>query len=187
MIVGLVGPNASGKGEAAACLAADGFGVFSLSDVVREEAAARGLPPERDVLIRTGQQLRRQFGAGVLAERILPRLGPRAVVDSIRSPAEVAVLRRREDFRLLGIDAPTALRWKRAVERGRAGDAPSLEEFRLQEARENTQDPESQQVLAALALADEKLDNDGSLEELRRRVRGVVSSWERDLSVFSKD
>jgi hypothetical protein len=54
-----------------------GFAVHSLSDVVREEAAARGLPPERGHLIEVGNDLRRLFGPGALAERIVPRLAGR--------------------------------------------------------------------------------------------------------------
>jgi len=50
-----------------------GFACHSLSDIVREEAARRGLPPEREHLIRIGNLLRQEGGAGVLAERILLR------------------------------------------------------------------------------------------------------------------
>ncbi len=177
MIIGLVGPNASGKGEAAAHLARLGFPVVSLSDVVREEAARRGLPAEREHLIAVGQQLRAAEGPGVLAERILARLGARGVVDSIRSPAEIAVLRRREDFRLLGIDAPVELRWKRAMERGRAGDATDLESFRRQEALENTSCPTAQQVRRALAEADLLISNDGTLDQLRGKVEQALAAW----------
>ncbi len=178
MIIGLAGPNASGKGEAAALLAERGYSCHSLSDIVREAAKAQGLPPEREHLIRIGQELRREGGAGVLAERILERLGERAVVDSIRAPAEVEVLRRRPDFRLLAVDAPVALRFERAMERGRAGDATTLEAFHAQEARENSDDPAAQQVMRAIALADERVLNDASREELHARILAVVTAWE---------
>ena len=82
LVIGLTGPNAAGKGEVAAHLASLGFKVHSLSDVVREEAARQDLPPERANLIRIGNGLRRQGGAGVLAQRILSRLEDRAVVVS---------------------------------------------------------------------------------------------------------
>ena len=69
LIVGVTGPNAAGKGEVSAYLRALGFAVHSLSDIVREEAAARGLPPEREHLIRIGTLLREEGGPGVLAAR----------------------------------------------------------------------------------------------------------------------
>ncbi len=169
-MLGLTGPNAAGKGEAAAYLRDRGFAVHSLSDVVREEAAARGLAPERDALIEVGNDLRRAGGPGVLAERILPRLGTRDVVDSIRNPAEVEVLRRVRGFHLLGIDAPVEVRFRRSRARARAGDPETLEGFREKERRENTSDPHAQQLAGTLALADTVLDNRADLAALRAEL-----------------
>jgi dephospho-CoA kinase len=78
LYIGLTGPNASGKGEVARILAARGFTLHSLSDVVREEATRRGLDHSRENLILTGTALRQQRGEGALAERILPMLSPRS-------------------------------------------------------------------------------------------------------------
>ena len=61
LVIGLTGPNASGKGEVGDYLAQRGFKLHSLSDIVREEAAAHGLAPEREHLIRIGNELRRQL------------------------------------------------------------------------------------------------------------------------------
>jgi hypothetical protein len=103
LVLGITGPNAAGKGEVSAYLKTLGFEVHSLSDIVREEAAARRLPPEREHLIRVGTLLRERDGLGVLAERLVPRLGSRDVVDSIRNPAEVATLRHVPGFVRSGI------------------------------------------------------------------------------------
>ena len=178
MVIGLTGPNACGKGEVATHLARQGFALHSLSDIVREEARARGLPPEREHLIRIGQELRRAEGPGVLAERLLPRLTAKAVVDSIRAPAEVAVLRSRPDFGLVAIDAPVEVRWRRAVERQRAGDATDLESFRAQEQLENRDDPASQQVMRAMEMADAHIVNDGTIDELHAKIDQLVARWE---------
>ena len=180
-MLGLTGSNAAGKGEVAERLRRKGFAVHSLSDIVREEAAARGLPPERENLIRMGNELRRQGGAGVLAERILPRLGRRDVVDSIRNPSEVEVLRRLGSFVLLGVVAPIELRFDRARNRGRAGDPDTLARFREREEQENTTDPHAQRLAATLALADLVLSNGGSLEDLEREIERVLELVERSL------
>ena len=177
-MLGLTGSNAAGKGEVAERLRRNGFAVHSLSDIVREEAAARGLAPERENLIRVGNELRRQGGAGVLAERILPRLGRRDVVDSIRNPSEVEVLRRLASFVLLGVVAPVELRFERARSRARAGDPETLEAFRAREDEENTTDPHAQRLAATLALADHVLSNRGSLEELEREIERVLAQLE---------
>lgn len=176
MLLGLTGPNAAGKGEVARLLARRGWPVHSLSDVVRDEARARGLGVERIVLIEVGTDLRSRFGPGVLAERILEKVHGDAVIDSIRSPFEVEVLRRRPDFTLVGVDAPIAVRWRRAVERGREGDVPDFDTFVAREQLENRDHPNSQQLVRTLSLADLVVVNDGSLEQLEQAVDGVVRS-----------
>jgi len=178
LVIGLTGPNAAGKGEVAEHLRRRGFEIHSLSDIVREEAARRGLPPEREHLIRIGNLLRREGGAGVLAGRILPRLRGRAVVDSIRSPAEVAVLRGLPRFLLLGVRASEELRFQRSLARGRPGDPATLEEFRARERQENAVDPSGQKLDETFLLADCQVSNDAGLEELRRAVDRVLAGLE---------
>jgi len=156
-------------------LAARGFTVRSLSDVVRDEATRRGLDHTRDSLIRIGVELRTEGGPGALARRILPSLGRRGVVDSIRNPGEVEVLRTLDRFVLLGIDAPQALRFERSVRRGRLGDGSTLEEFARKEERENSTTVAGQQLLATLALADRVIRNDATIEDLHQRTRRALA------------
>ncbi len=141
---------------------------------MREEATRRGLDHSRDQLIRVGVDLRAQHGPGALAQSVLPRLEGRSVVDSIRNPGEVEVLRRLRHFLLLGIDAPQALRFERSLLRGRLGDGATLEEFARKEERENSTTQAGQQLLATLALADVVIDNDGTIADLRRKVREAL-------------
>ena len=174
-VIGLTGPNSSGKGKTAEILVEElGYAPHSLSDMLREEARRRGLEPVRDVLIPLGNELRRARGAGVLAELLIERLCPPALVDSIRNPAEVEVLRRVPGFVLLAIDAPVELRHARSLERARPGDARTIEEFNEKEQRENTADPSAQQLAATAALADVVISNSGSLRDLRREVLDAV-------------
>jgi dephospho-CoA kinase len=178
LVLGLTGSNAAGKGEVAAHLRELGFAVHSLSDVVRDEATARGLEPKREHLIRIGNELRLRFGAGALAERILPRIGRRDVIDSIRNPAEVEVLRRIPCFVLVGVSAPAELRFRRSLERARPGDPATLDEFRRREAQENSSDPNSQRLEATFGLADRTVRNDGDLPDLHRAIERLVAEIE---------
>jgi dephospho-CoA kinase len=175
LVIGLTGPNAAGKGEVARYLATLGFQVHSLSDVVREEAARRRLPPEREHLIRIGNDLRRSGGPGALARQISARLGAKDVVDSIRNPAEVAVLREVPGFVLFGVTAPTRLRFERSVTRARAGDPQTLAEFEERERQENGAAPEAQQLDATFRLADRVLVNDGDLAGLSAQVERLLA------------
>ncbi|MDH4197567.1 MAG: AAA family ATPase, partial [Candidatus Aminicenantes bacterium] len=99
-LIGLTGTNGAGKGEAAKYLASLGYASYSLSDILREELAARGEAATRDNLIRVGNELRARFGPDILALRTLKKLPPggRAVIDSIRNAREVAAFRRQPDF-----------------------------------------------------------------------------------------
>jgi len=179
LIVGLTGPNAAGKGEAARVLKGLGLAYHSLSDIIREEAVARGLTTGRDDLIATGNALRKEGGPGALAERILPRLGKRDIVDSIRNPSEVEVLRTVPGFVLLGVDAPIETRFERARGREGRGDAlENLEAFRAKEEEENTRDPAAQRLRATFALADHVLANDGTIESLEANLHAWLDTFE---------
>jgi dephospho-CoA kinase len=176
LYIGLTGPNASGKGEVARILAEWGFTLHSLSDVVREEATRRGLDHSRESLILTGTSLRQMHGEGALAERILPLLTSRSVIDSIRNPAEILVLRSLPGFHLLGVDAPEALRYQRSRTRGRAGDGDTLEEFQRKERLEKSDRGPGQQLGVCFSMADVVVNNDGTLQDLRRRVEQALAS-----------
>ena len=120
--------------------------------------------------------MREGGGPGVLARRILSRLGDRDVVDSIRNPSEVEVLRGLPRFALIGVSAPRELRFRRSLVRGRAGDPRTLEEFRRREEQENTTDPNAQQLEATFRLVDQAIGNDGDLEDLHRAIDHMLSS-----------
>jgi dCMP deaminase len=178
MILGVAGPYAAGKGEVVAYLRERSFAALSLSDVIREELAARGLDETRERMIETGRELRARFGEAVLAERLLPRVQAdrNTVVDSIRHPAEVAALRAAATrFRLVWVDAEPAARLERLRGRGRGGDPDSRAELERLEGRElGGADPAGQQLLAVRALADDVIRNDGSLDELHAAIQEVL-------------
>lgn len=178
MIVGLTGKFAAGKGTVAEVLRARGFVFHSLSDVIREELAARGLPESRENLTATGNAMRRADGPAALALRISPRLGDGRdhIVDSIRNPAEVEVLRNVPGFFLLGVDADQRTRFERLRARNRVGDPTTFEQFAELEAREtHSTDPTTQQLLATWQLADVVVDNDGTVDELATEVARVLA------------
>jgi dephospho-CoA kinase len=106
MILGIAGPYGSGKSAVVSFLAEASFVPLSLSDVLREELATRGLEETRERMIELGNELRRAEGADALARRLASRISSdrNYVVDSIRHPAEVLSLRElAKDFRLLWI------------------------------------------------------------------------------------
>lgn len=173
-LIGLTGPNGAGKGEAAAFFAARGYAHRSLSDIIREELAAAGLPADRDHLIAKGNELRRKGGPDILARRLLKLVTGPTVIDSIRNPAEVERLRKEDGFILLAVDAPAPLRFERARRRGRDESAATLEEFLRKEAEERSSNPAAQQIHRCFEMADAVVSNDGTLEELHSRLEAFL-------------
>lgn len=177
MIIGLTGRNGAGKGTVATWLQERGLRYTSLSDELRADLRRRGLEPTRDNLIVGGRRLREEGGAGVLAQLVLQRLereGGDAIVDSVRNPAEVEVLRGRSDFRLLEVRAQRRTRYDRIRARDRAGDAASYEEFvRHEEAELNSEDPAAQRLVATAAMADLRVDNDGNPAALQQALAAL--------------
>tara|TARA_B100001113_G_scaffold10088_1_gene7993 strand:- start:218 stop:757 length:540 start_codon:yes stop_codon:yes gene_type:complete len=178
VLVGLTGRNASGKSTLVGWFSDKGLRSVSCSDSIRAWLREQGVDTTREALIEGGRELRRRGGAGVLAEMLLEILdGEDAVVDSIRTPAEVEALRSRGDFFLIEVRADEEARWQRMNARGRAGDPLEKETFLSQEAAEAKSDDEAGQALdATAALADITIINDGTIEELEDKLESVWSS-----------
>ena len=178
MIIGLTGKNGSGKTEVCEYLKSRGFAYRSLSDEIRNEIRRQGKEIDREILIEVGNRLRGDFGPGILAERIVRDLeaDQNYVIDSIRNPSEVEVLRKRGGFTLLGIDADPEIRFERSRKRGRENAAGTLEQFLNEERKElDSEDPAQQQLNATGRLADLTVANNGSLDELHRRLDQILA------------
>ncbi|MDR1728551.1 MAG: AAA family ATPase [Acidobacteriota bacterium] len=173
MIIGLTGKNGAGKTAVCDYLRERGFEYASLSDAIRGEIRARGLDVTRERLIEVGTELRERSGAGVLAERVLAALQSEHnyVIDSIRNPAEVAALRQRPDFTLFSLEADARTRFERSLARAREHAATTFEQFMAEEGRELASDnPAAQQLEATLRLADVTIPNDGTIDDLHKRL-----------------
>jgi dephospho-CoA kinase len=171
LVIGITGRNCAGKDTFADLLEARGFERYSLSDALREELRARGAPITRPALIELGRELREAEGPAVLAERMKKMLRTdRVTLVSVRSPAEVASLRELAGFVLVSVDAPAAERFRREVSRSREQAVQTLAEFEELERREESTDPNAQQLGATIALADHVLANGGSQAALEERA-----------------
>ncbi len=173
-LIGLTGLNASGKGTVAEYLIEKGFSYYSLSDIVRDYATEKGLDHSRENLIVCGNELREKFGPSVLAKRALEKIkedgSSKPVVDSIRNVFEIEELRKIPGFLLIGIDAPVETRFERSKKRGRIGFETNLQDFIAVEQKENSEDPEKQQLFKCLESADIVIINNGSLKDLETRI-----------------
>ncbi len=148
--------------------------------MIRDDLREKGVAETRERMIESGNALRAARGPGGLAHALADRLLPdrNYVVDSIRHPAEVEVLRAQTNsFRLIWITADEWVRLERLRSRGRGGDPETLDELRRLEGRElESGDPAGQQLLAVRDEADEVIRNDGTLDELHEQLHRLLRS-----------
>ena len=175
MIIGLTGTNASGKTSILKYLISKNFDHFSLSDVIRDELSQRNLEHSRDNMRQVGNELRERYGPSVLAIRTKKKIkSSRVVIDSIRNKYEVQELRNLPDFYLIALDAPLEVRFKRAMARGRQENAMNIETFRRLEEKEKSKDSTAQNIDQCMNLADIHIYNDGSHEDLHRKIDDIL-------------
>jgi len=175
VVIGITGRNCAGKDTVADVLEARGFERHSLSDAIREDLRSRGVEITRSALIGRGRELRELEGPAVLADRMKRLMRTeRVALISVRSPAEVESLRALPGFTLLSVDAPIEVRFDRELGRSREGAVRTLAEFVELERREDTTDPNAQQLAATLTLADHHIVNADSLADLEAQVARLL-------------
>jgi len=182
-IIGLVGPIASGKGEVAKYLKELGFAYQSLSDRLREDLVAIGVPLTRENLQNYGNLLRENYGNRILAERTAQMLEDaegNICIDSIRNPGELMYLRENLGAIIIGINAREEQRliWYLQRSRARGEDGATAEDFYKAAQRDLGlgEGDSGQQVKACLELSDFVLYNHGSKEALYEQMSEILAS-----------
>ncbi len=176
MIIGLTGSLAAGKEVVSDFFKEKNFVYFSLSQEVRSVAKERGIELTRKNLQDLGNELRETEGIGVLAKRILNKIkensNPNIIVDGIRNPAEIDVLKELNNFFLIAVDAPKKIRFDRFVKRNRESDPKIWEEFLKVDARDKGEGESEtgQGVGKCMGRADFTLENNSTLEEIQNKL-----------------
>ncbi|MGB9883036.1 MAG: AAA family ATPase [Microgenomates group bacterium] len=182
MIIGVVGQIACGKGVLKDCLVNQfGFASFSLSSIVHQEAQKRNIKNiTRKDLQDIGDDLRKKYGRDILAKRALQIIknskNSRWVIEGIRNPAEVELLKKQDDFVLIGIKSKRTLRFKRLLERNKPWDPKNWQDFLKVDRRDlgKGQEKEGQQVGKCLAYCDYVLTNNKDKEDFQRKVNKLL-------------
>ncbi len=176
MIIGLTGSLAAGKGVVSGFLKKQGFVYLSLSDELREIAKEKKIELTRENLQDLGNQMREERGTGILAKLITDKIRNqkyiKAVVDGIRNPAEIAELEKLDNYFLVSVDAPEEIRFRRLIARNRESDPKTLEDFLKVDARDKGigEKETGQSVGKCMTKADFTLINEGTIEEINRKV-----------------
>lgn len=178
MIIGITGAIASGKSVLVENLIEKGFIYLKLSEEVREEAKKLSIAIERTALQDLGNARRAEFGTGYWAKRVLARVekDKNYVIDGIRNPGEIEVLKKDGNFVLVGMDAPIEKRLQWIIARNKDSDPKTIEEIKAIDARDRGigEAEHGQQSSKCYELADVYIQNDGTLEELSKKINDVL-------------
>ena len=123
-----------------------------------------------------GNSLRKRGGPGILGKRIREKISGspagKWVIDGIRNPREVTELRELSSFFLIAVLSERDLILKRLKERMRGTDIADNEQLNKRLDREwGINEPEGgQQVGKCVEISDYFIDNNGSLDELKKKV-----------------
>ncbi|MBI3573874.1 dephospho-CoA kinase [Candidatus Kaiserbacteria bacterium] len=181
MILGITGTIGAGKGTIVEYLKKKGFKHVSASGFLAQEAARRGLAATRIVRREIGNEYRKR-GAIALIEAVLAEVNPtkeNLVVESLHTVAEVEYVRYLGG-KVISVDAPLPMRWERIKNRNGEKDSVSYEAFvREQDRQMASNDPNENNLRAAMEVADYRVENTGSPEELFEKVNVILEESAR--------
>ena len=174
-IIAFTGMPASGKSEAVVIAKDKGIPVVRMGDLVWEETKRQGKPLDDKHVGAVAAAMRKAHGMDIWAKRTVEKihsLKPSSflVIDGVRNMEEIEFFKQKlgMDFLVIAIDAPDALRRKRAIERGRTDDSKDLRDLEERDRREI-----SWGLQKVIADADIIIPNNGSLDEFRKKVISV--------------
>lgn len=180
IIIGFAGKNCSGKGEAVKYLTTKyNFIARSLSDVIRDEIRKKGEEITRENLQQTAGEMRKEFGPLVLAKRTWEKITEqnveKAIIDSIRSEAEVEFFKKLPNFYLIALVANPKLRFERMVKRKipQQSDPKTWEEFVTEEKRDDTGD--GRNIDICIEKADFHITNEGTQQEFFQKIDEILA------------
>jgi len=178
-IIGITGTLGAGKGSVVDYLCQHhGFLHFSVRDYISKIIESEGGNVNRDSLTKTANDLRRQNHPAYIIEQLMQqamRSGKNAVIESIRTPGEIELLRAKQDFLLLAVDANIKLRYQRIYQRKSATDKIDFQTFIENEQREmHSDNPNKQNLSECIKQADYTVINNGTLEKLHEQIKVLL-------------
>lgn len=173
-MVGITGTLGAGKGTVVEYLKSKfSYEHMSVRRLLTQIIEQRGMPVNRDSMTEVANALREKSGPAVIVQKMLTEAeaeGKNCIIESIRTPAEAELLQ-KAGARLISVDAPLDIRYDRVQRRSSETDEVTKEKFQADEEREMTNtDPNKQNLKAVMAMADIKLNNSTSLEDLHRTL-----------------
>ncbi len=179
MLLGITGTIGAGKGAVVECLVSEhGFKRVAVSDdFLRSEAIRRGIEPDRVARRDIANEFRAKSPTALM-EAVVASVGDitngDVIVDPQHTEAEVRFIQERGGY-VLAVDAELSVRYERIKKRASEKDNVTYEQFVEQQNHEmQSNDPNKNNLAAAIKAADRLIENNGTFEELKIQVAYVL-------------
>ena len=154
-----------------------GFEKFSLGDGIRAEAKRRNIEPSGENLGKIMLEVREKNGPGAVAELIKEPIQNSieevVIIDGVRSIAEIDVLKKIGDVKLLAVQASSETRFNFLSSRGRSDDPKTRENFEERDNREI-----GVGIDKSIENADKIITNHNlTIDELVNSAKEIIENW----------
>jgi dephospho-CoA kinase len=167
----------AGKSTIVSKLEESGFEKFTLGDGIRAEAKRRNIEPTGKNLGKLMLEVRKKNGPGAVAELIKDSIQNSTqnvvIIDGVRSIAEIDVLKKIGDVKLLAIQASPETRFNFLSSRGRSDDPKTKENFDERDNREI-----GVGIDKSIQVADKTITNYNlTIDELVNSAKEIIEGW----------
>lgn len=180
MLIGITGTNGSGKGAVVEYLVSKkGFSRYSGRTVILEALEARHLPLNRTNMHDVANELRKEHGPAHIIERLydMAKDETNAVLESVRTIGEAEFLKEKKAF-IIAVDAKKETRYERVLSMSHDAVPLTFEEFtRMEDSEMASSEPWDMNVFGVMQMADARVTNDGTLEELYTCVDAALATF----------
>ena len=179
IVIGITGHPVAGKDTIGDYLVTKGFKKYTFGDILREEMKLLNLPVDRSSMSKFSTERKAELGNDYLCYVMLKKISGDTVTPGVRSTEEVRTFRKElgQKFNLFVVEAPIEKRYEWSKERGKEGDNVTFEEFKRIEDQERNGSTGSQEVDKVIEMADFIIQNDGTKEDLYKKVDDLISSF----------
>ncbi len=182
IIIGITGTLGAGKGTVVEYLVKNkSFIHYSVRGLITEELNKRGMPVNRDTLTNLANELRADNSPAYLIELLYEKAfknGKNCIIESIRTPGEIEMLKSKPNFFLLAVDADPKIRYERIVQRASETDNVTFDTFLENEKREmKSTDPNKQNLSECIKQADFVISNNGDVSQLYNQTEDFYQKF----------